>query len=157
VKRLKIERWEHEKCQTLYLSGSISNNPLACVDFGVAKCRLLKAGYRVVSPTDLHISKDKKLYQYAMKRAISEMMRCDGVAVIRGKDDSFGAITEDWLSRRLGMPCEYVDFWLEQKRLFLAQEGIFLASERHKTPSDISKAGKAQGKARRSFWDDNGK
>jgi len=52
-------------------------------------------------------------WEYAMKYDISEMLACDGVAVLADWHDSKGARIEARLAEDLGMPVKTVDRWLE--------------------------------------------
>jgi hypothetical protein len=65
----------------------------------------------VVSPADLKLSKDIP-WEVSMKAAITEMLKCDGVALLENWESSRGAVIELELAEKLSMPFETVPNWV---------------------------------------------
>lgn len=86
----------------VYLSGAITNNPNAKVQFDKAKETLLelKKGYEPISPMDLPHNHDKSWKSF-MKEDIIELMKCDAIYMIAGWEKSSGANIEFNLANNL--------------------------------------------------------
>ena len=97
----------------LYLSGKITGKENYKEDFARERARLEAAGYAVCDPTAFDFPEDVA-WEYAMKYGISEMLACDGVAVLADWQDSRGARIEARLAEKLGMPVLPVAQWLEK-------------------------------------------
>jgi hypothetical protein len=65
----------------------------------------------VVSPADLKFPKDTP-WETCMKAAVTEMLKCDGVALLENWESSRGAVIEIELAEKLSMPFETVPNWV---------------------------------------------
>jgi hypothetical protein len=95
----------------LYLSGKITGCRGYKKLFADAKKRLSGKGYTVISPADLKFSKDTP-WAVAMKAAVTEMLKCDGVALLENWENSPGAVIEQELAEKLKMRAWPVFDWL---------------------------------------------
>jgi hypothetical protein len=95
----------------LYLSGKITGCRGYRKLFADAKKRLAGAGYAVASPADLKFPKGTD-WAVAMKAAVAEMMKCDGVALLENWESSRGAVIERELAEKLSMPVRAEWDWI---------------------------------------------
>ena len=103
----------------LYIAGPMSNLPeFNYPAFMDAERQLLAAGYEVENPANPgHVN--GWTWQDYMKRGISQLVRCDGVALLPGWRKSRGAWIERDLALLLGMPCAELAVW-QHRRVFRA-------------------------------------
>lgn len=96
----------------LYVSGPMSgvaehNFP----EFHAATTRLRKAGFQVVSPAELG-DYDGWTWEQYLKRDLVELVKCEGVAVLRNWHTSRGAQLEVYVADALKLPVKTVDLWI---------------------------------------------
>lgn len=99
---------------TLYLAGPMSgieehNYPA----FRAAAQRLREAGYDVRSPAEHDIAISGQPWDFWMRRALRQMLLCDGVATLPGWQASRGACLEVEVAYRLRMTVQPLAVWLE--------------------------------------------
>jgi len=102
-------------CTYLYLCGPMRNYPLHNFPaFDLAKERLEKAGWHVVSPADLDRAAGlspsvsgsdpgKEILRECMLRDLPALAECEAVAVLKGWELSYGVHVELAFARFLGM------------------------------------------------------
>lgn len=96
----------------LYIAGPMTGLPeFNYPAFHAAKAELVAAGYLVLSPAD---NDDGQPHDWAwfMRKALAQLIRCDGVAVLPGSACSRGAHLEITVARALGMEVRPVSAWL---------------------------------------------
>jgi len=98
----------------LYLSGKITGYDDYAKDFARARARLEDAGYDTCDPTISGLSEDTP-WASAMRQVIGEMLRCDGVALLPGWEESKGACIEARLAKDVGMMTKPVSEWLKDR------------------------------------------
>lgn len=77
----------------------------------------MAAGYNVRIPHDF-IPEDAT-HEQAMRMSLHNLLdNTDGVAMLRGWSRSYGAATEHDVAQACGIPCRYVEKWID-----LAEEG----------------------------------
>ena len=107
---------------TLYIAGPMTGLPAFNYPaFEKAAGDLIAAGYEVLSPHTIDATEDtepgSQTWEWYMRRALSMMLRCDGVALLPGWRKSRGALIEVRLAEDVGMRLWSVKQWL------LASEG----------------------------------
>ena len=86
----------------VYISGSITNNPNYKEDFEKAEKNLLKDYDSVINPTKLPVFHDKTWESY-MKTTLAELLECDAIFMVKGWQESRGAVIEYNLASELGL------------------------------------------------------
>ena len=105
-----MQNRERRKEMRLYVIGPVSGfDDLNKPAFVQAHKILTHNGYSVLIPHDF-VSMNAD-WQAAMKRSIETMMKCDGVAMLEGCERSFGALLEQHIAVKLGIPCYTVSEW----------------------------------------------
>lgn len=100
----------------LYCAGPMSGYPdWNFPAFHAAASNLRAAGFAVSNPADNGVVDGWEWSDY-LRLALSQMLVCDGVAVLAGRHDSRGAQLEVYLAHALGMPVHGVGYWLEGVR-----------------------------------------
>jgi hypothetical protein len=99
---------------TLYLSGPMTgvaeyNYPL----FITTATRLRNLGYPIHSPSDYELTSED--WVTCMRRGITDLMKCDEVALLRGWDQSNGAVLEVYIANSLKMPVHRVEWYLKEE------------------------------------------
>lgn len=100
----------------LYLAGPMAgypehNWPL----FRQKAAELREAGFEVVDASECNGSYEEataKTYEECLKTDLRAMLTCDGVALLLGWENSYGARTEAGLAASLKMPVNLVEEWL---------------------------------------------
>lgn len=82
--------------------------------FSSAYFQLRGCGYQVIDPMELCYWMERRDWDSCMCVTIPAMLRCSGVALMDGWEDSRGAVIESDLARRLGMPVATVSEWMER-------------------------------------------
>ena len=91
----------------IYLCGPMSGHPhYNYPAFNAEAARLRALGYEVENPAD---NPEQAQWSDYMRAALTQMMRCDRVAVLPGFDLSRGAMIEVRLAFDLGMPVVRAD------------------------------------------------
>ena len=87
----------------VYISGPITGIPYDEVEmsFNLAENRLKEEGFEVVNPLDNRLTKDHSWSEH-MKADIKLLMECDTIYLLKGYQDSKGAMIEYDLARILG-------------------------------------------------------
>lgn len=87
----------------VYISGAISGLPFDEVEkaFNEAEIRLEEQGYVVVNPLDNGLPRESNWDEH-MKADIKLLMDCDAIYLLKGYQDSKGAMIEYDLARILG-------------------------------------------------------
>lgn len=97
---------EQRDLGTIYLSGPMSGLPEENYpEFRKVARQLYEKGYEVINPADLNHS-DKK-WEACLRVDIAELMKADTVALLKGWQESRGAILEIAVAKFLGM--QFVD------------------------------------------------
>jgi Domain of unknown function (DUF4406) len=99
---------------TLYLSGPMTgiaeyNYPL----FIDTAARLRNLGYPVYSPSDYGLTSED--WVACMRRNITDLMKCDEVALLRGWERSNGSVREVTIADWLKMPVRRVEWYLKEE------------------------------------------
>lgn len=79
--------------------------------FHAAAAALLACGYEVVNPAD-HGEGEYTWVEY-MRRDITDLLTCDGIALLPGWEQSKGAFLEVTICKYLGLPYHSVEWWIE--------------------------------------------
>ena len=88
----------------LYIAGPMTGIPdLNFPLFHAAAARLRALGFDIVNPAE-NRAPPSGLWQDYMRLALAQLVRCDGVAVLPGWDDSRGASLEVHIAKALHMP-----------------------------------------------------
>lgn len=95
----------------LYLSGPMTgypelNYPLFCR----TALKLRATGYSVVNPAET--TPPESTYEEALEKDLRDLVGCQGVALLPGWEDSYGAQKEVSLAIEKGLPVISVDAWL---------------------------------------------
>lgn len=95
----------------LYIAGPISgipdgNRPA----FAKAALELEESGYTVVNPATLEV--EGWTWAQYLRHDLPLMLKCEGVALLPGWQDSKGASLEYLVASDLGMPIRTVDEWI---------------------------------------------
>lgn len=97
----------------LYVAGPMTGLPEHNYPaFHEATARLRAAGYEVESPAEPGQVEGWKWEDY-MRRGLSQMLTCDGVALLPGWHASRGAVKEAEIAEVLGMRLWCVEQWIE--------------------------------------------
>lgn len=83
--------------------------------FHQAAADLRASGYEVENPADSEEANptgEPQLWAWYMKRAITKLMLCDGLALLDGWEASIGARIEVNLSHSLGIEIRHINAWL---------------------------------------------
>jgi len=100
----------------LYIAGPMSQLPeFNYPAFMDAERQLVAAGYEVENPARPG-QVDGWAWQDYMKRGIGQLVRCDGVALMPGWEDSRGAWVEARLASALEMPCAELADWQHTRK-----------------------------------------
>ena len=94
----------------IYVSGGMSGLPdLNFPAFHKAAASLRASGYEVVNPAELDDADPKELewHQY-LRRDITHLVTCDGIAMLPGWEKSKGARLEKHIATELGMRVIYL-------------------------------------------------
>lgn len=94
----------------LYLSGTITSDPDHGQRFAEAEQRLTRWGYDVVNPARDEIP-DADWLDY-MRRGVTDLMTCEGVALLPGWERGRGSRIEANLAWSLGIPARTLDEWM---------------------------------------------
>lgn len=81
--------------------------------FQTAAPRLRAAGFAVECPT-AGGQVDDWVWSDYLRRGLTQMLRCDGLALLDGWQHSVGARLEVEVAERLGMFAQPVGFWIER-------------------------------------------
>lgn len=87
----------------VYIAGSITNNPNYVEDFFRAEFHLENMGHTVLNPC-------KKLgfsYKDYIDMGLCELMKCEAIYLLRGFDNSEGALLEEHYAKTTGMTLIY--------------------------------------------------
>lgn len=99
---------------TLYVAGPMTGLPEfnypAFID---AHMSLTSAGFKVLNPARHGFDPSKTWSDY-MRLGLTDVTKCDGVAVLDGWHNSSGARLEVYVARRLGLPIRSVAAWIER-------------------------------------------
>jgi len=79
--------------------------------FYQAAAALLACGYEVVNPADA--GQGEGTWLDYMRRDITDLLTCDGIALLPGWASSKGAFLEVTIFKALGLPVRRLDEWLE--------------------------------------------
>lgn len=83
--------------------------------FNIAAADLRASGYEVENPADLeaeNTSGAPQAWSWYMRRAITKLMLCNGMALLDGWENSRGAVIEVNLAHNLGYQIRHIDAWL---------------------------------------------
>lgn len=99
----------------LYVSGPMSgvkdkNFP----SFMKAAIKLRAFGHRVINPAELDIGEPENTWERCLQRDIRELMKCNGVATLKGWKKSRGALLEVYIAKALKWPVHSVDYFLRR-------------------------------------------
>jgi hypothetical protein len=90
--------------KTIFISGKITGLPVEVYtqNFATAEYFLIKNGYDVVNP--LTITKDIPPNDYAklLAKCIEKLISCDAIFMLKGWQDSKGALIENYTAVTLG-------------------------------------------------------
>lgn len=84
----------------IYISGPITNNPNYKEDFARAEKELVKLGYDFFNPALIELGEDATWGDY-MKYDIKELLKCDGIFMLKGWKLSKGARLELFIAKKL--------------------------------------------------------
>lgn len=79
--------------------------------FDTAERVLREAGYETVNPHSIKLPLDVD-WHVAMRKCIGFLVRCDGVALIDGWDNSEGARIEKWIAEQVRIPVKMFGEWV---------------------------------------------
>jgi nucleoside 2-deoxyribosyltransferase len=86
----------------IYLAGPMSGLPLENYPaFNAEAARLRAIGYRVENPAENPV---QRTWQAYMRQALTQMLKCDAVALLPDWQRSRGALIENGLAVSLGIP-----------------------------------------------------
>jgi hypothetical protein len=94
----------------LYLCGPVTRDENYRSKFLEAGGKVFNAGFHPVNPAAA-ISAGAEWGQ-AMREAVGLMLRCDGVALLPGWEDSRGARIEERLAREVGITVKPLEEWV---------------------------------------------
>ena len=107
----------------LYLSGPMTGLPdFNREEFRHAKATLQELGFAVTSPADTRLHDGADWGDY-MRVGMRSLTRVDGVALLPGWKNSFGASAEVEVAELLDIPCRTVDEWASTARIAKAIKG----------------------------------
>lgn len=95
----------------LYISGKITNNPNYKEDFGKAEKWLLSKGITPINPCKINDICDKLTYEEFMKVDYCLIDLCDGLFMLKGWQDSKGALSEMCYAKSLGKKILYQGYF----------------------------------------------
>lgn len=104
---------EGMKSIRLYLSGKISGDANYCQKFMKADIRLREAGYSVIENPVL-CAEPGDDWNTAMRKVLSVMLTCEGVALLPGWEDSKGAVIEAQLALEVGLTVKPIEAWIAE-------------------------------------------
>ena len=88
---------------TLYVAGPMSGLPNLNFDaFHAAATALRSKGYQVINPAEINPDHAMPWHE-CMRRDIAELVKCDGIVLLDGWQQSRGATLEHHIAERLGM------------------------------------------------------
>jgi len=87
----------------IYIAGSITNNPDYKLQFAIAEMELQKQGNAVVNPVK-NIGFEYKDY---IDMGICELMHCEAIYLLKGYENSKGALLEKHYAETVGMKILY--------------------------------------------------
>ena len=88
---------------TVYISGKISGmEEQELLNFNKAEHHLTSLGFNVVNPMKLPHNHDKEWNSY-MRECLVHLMDCDYIYLIKGYEDSKGALLELHIANELGL------------------------------------------------------
>ena len=93
----------------IYISGAISNidYAVAFAAFDAAETRLAEMGHVPVNPMKKVGPTEGKTWEEYMKEDIPIMLECDGIFMLRGFENSRGAMLELYVAATVGMQVIY--------------------------------------------------
>jgi hypothetical protein len=98
----------------LYVSGPMTGYPGFNFDaFAQAAMDLRDAGFVVEDPGEFGIADDWSWFDY-MRKDLTLVMQCDGIATLDNWECSRGARLEVYVAQQLHMPVMPVKIWLAQ-------------------------------------------
>jgi hypothetical protein len=95
---------------TLYIAGKVTGDPVYRQKFLDAEGRLSAVGYNPVNPTAFIPA--RATWKLAMRQALSEMLKCGGIALLPDWRRSKGARLERRIAKKLGIPCASLEQWI---------------------------------------------
>lgn len=84
--------------------------------FMQASIALRAYGHKVINPAELDIGEPRPTWETCLQRDIRELMKCNGVATLRGWTQSRGAKLEVYIAKALKWPVHSVKYYLRRKR-----------------------------------------
>lgn len=100
----------------LYVAGPMSGLPRFNYPvFDLVTNALRSRGYEVVSPAETELDHETATYDDFMREGLSNMLKCDGVAVIEGHLQSKGAMYECKIARDTKMPILHWAMWYDHE------------------------------------------
>jgi hypothetical protein len=112
LKRNAGEGCRYYEQLTLYLCGRITGDDDYRDKFLNAENELYEAGFHPVNPAVVISDAN---WNHAMRKAVSLMLQCDGIAVLPDWKKSKGAKIEVALARGIGIPVKPIGEWEKPK------------------------------------------
>lgn len=112
----------------LYLAGPMTGLPDSNYPaFNKAAAALRQAGYEVVNPAETTVTPEDSTptWEQWMRIGICKLMLCDAVATLYGCENSKGATLELEVARKLDIPSDRWEDWVDANRLVRKLEDIF--------------------------------